>query len=60
MAGGKRLAQHAVRPDFALTEANPQVLEVLEVSGFLTIMRHFPSAAGAIDYVADAARSSGG
>jgi anti-anti-sigma factor len=45
---------------FALTEANPQVLEVLEVSGFLTIMRHFPSAAGAIDYVAEAARSSGG
>ena len=37
---------------FALSEANPQVLEVLEVSGFLTIMRHFPSAGGAVEHVA--------
>lgn len=49
-----RTAKHmrARGSGFALTEANPQVLEVLEVSGFLTIMRHFPSADGAIEHVA--------
>ncbi len=45
---------------FALSAANPQVLEVLDISGFLTLMQHFPDADGAIDYVSERAGSSGG
>ena len=36
---------------FALSQANPQVMEVLEISGFITIMRHFDDGEGALEYV---------
>ena len=44
---------------FALTQANPQVLEVLEISGFLTIMPHFPDAKEAVEHVAISSSAPG-
>ncbi len=36
---------------YALCAANQQVLEVLEISGFLTILKHFPTREEAVGFV---------
>jgi len=38
---------------FALCNGNEQIVEVLEISGFLEIVKHFPSMKEAVNAVAD-------